>query len=146
MAAGLWLIAPLGMLLFDRHRTSLLDQCQTMSPSTSTSGACREDDLSPVPVAPITEVLQALGDPVRLEIVRRLAGGEGARACSSFDLPLHKSTLSHHFKVLREAGLIEHRCEGTWKLMSLRRAEIDALYPGLVDSVLGAPAAGPASR
>jgi DNA-binding transcriptional ArsR family regulator len=112
-----------------------------MSHLSHPSGTCHEDGR--VPVAPITEILQALADPIRLEIVRDLAGGAGPRACGSFDLPLHKSTLSHHFKVLREAGLIEHRCQGTWKLISLRRAEVDALYPGLIDSVVRAAPPGP---
>jgi len=111
----------------------------------ATEGTCHED-LPPAPIAGIAEVLQALADPMRLAIVRRLAEGEEPRACSSFDLPVHKSTMSHHFRVLREAGLIEHRCHGTWKLISLRRAELDALYPGLLESVLRAPVAEPTGR
>ncbi len=102
------------------------------------SDPCEEGD-PPRPVAEITGVLQALADPVRLAIVRRLADGEEPRPCSSFHLPFHKSTLSHHFRVLREAGLIEHRCQGTWRLITLRRAEVDAVYPGLLDSVLRSP-------
>jgi DNA-binding transcriptional ArsR family regulator len=94
---------------------------------------------TPPPVGGITEVLQALGDPMRLAIIRSLAASDEARPCSSFGLPVTKSTLSHHFRVLWEAGLITHRYEGTWKLMTLRRAEVDALYPGLLDSVLRAP-------
>lgn len=95
------------------------------------------------PVADITTLLQALGDPVRIAIVRRLGECQDARACGSFDLPVSKSTLSHHFKVLREAGLIVGRYEGTRKLISLRRADVDAVYPGLLDSVLRAAATSP---
>jgi DNA-binding transcriptional ArsR family regulator len=90
------------------------------------------------PVADLTTVLAALADPVRIAIVRSLAETDGPRACGSFYLPVTKSTLSHHFRVLREAGLIEQRCEGTRKLTSLRRADVDAAYPGLLDSVLRA--------
>jgi DNA-binding transcriptional ArsR family regulator len=97
---------------------------------------------APAQVADLTTVLQALADPVRIAIVRSLAETDGARACGSFYLPVTKSTLSHHFRVLREAGLIEQRCEGTRKLTSLRRADVDAVYPGLLDSVLRAVTAG----
>ncbi len=99
------------------------------------------DTATAVPVGDITTVLQALADPVRIAIVRRLGECEEARACGSFDLPVTKSTLSHHFKVLREAGLIQGRYEGTRKLISLRRADLDAAYPGLLESVLRAAAA-----
>ena len=98
------------------------------------------------PVADITTLLQALGDPVRIAIVRRLGECEDARACGSFDLPVSKSTLSHHFKVLRDAGLIVGRYEGTRKLISLRHADVDAVYPGLLDSVLRAAASSPTAE
>ena len=94
-----------------------------------------------VPVADITTLLAALADPVRIAIIKRLGECEEARACGSFDLPVSKSTLSHHFKVLREAGLIQGRYEGTRKLISLRHADVDAVYPGLLDSVLRAAVA-----
>jgi len=97
------------------------------------------------PIPDVTTVLQALADPVRIAIVRRLGEAADARACGSFDLPVSKSTLSHHFKVLREAGIIMGRYEGTKKLISLRRVELDAAYPGLLDSVLRAIAASPPS-
>ena len=102
--------------------------------------------LPPVPpvVAGITEVLQALADPVRLDLVRQLAACQDPRSCGSLEAPVTKSTLSHHYKVLWEAGLISKRYEGTRKLLSLRREEVDALYPGLLDSVLRAPAGEPA--
>jgi DNA-binding transcriptional ArsR family regulator len=86
----------------------------------------------------LTEVLQALGDPVRLAIVRELADGE-ARACGSFaHLGVADSTLSHHFKVLRDAGVIETHADGKRRLNTLRRQELDESYPGLLDSVLAA--------
>jgi DNA-binding transcriptional ArsR family regulator len=86
----------------------------------------------------LSSVLHALGDPVRLRIVRELEGG-GFRACGTFaHLGVSASTLSHHFRVLREAGLIDTRHEGARRLNSLRRDEVDARFPGLLDSVLGA--------
>lgn len=101
------------------------------------------DSTAAVPVADITTVLAALADPVRIAIVRRLGECEDARACGSFELPVTKSTLSHHFKVLHQAGLIVGRYEGTRKLISLRRTDLDAAYPGLLDSVLRAAATAP---
>jgi DNA-binding transcriptional ArsR family regulator len=52
----------------------------------------------------LSSVLHALSDPVRLRIVSELAKGEGEHTCGSFALPVTKSTCTHHFKVLREAG------------------------------------------
>ena len=91
------------------------------------------------PVAGITELLQALADPVRLSLVRDLATSTAPRPCGSLIQSVTKSTLSHHFRVLREAGIIEMRVEGTRKLTSLRRAELEEACPGLLDSVLQAP-------
>jgi DNA-binding transcriptional ArsR family regulator len=82
----------------------------------------------------LADLLQALSDPTRLEIVRAL-DAEGERQCGSFDLGLTKATRSHHFKVLREAGLTFTRVEGTARYVTLRRAEIDAKFPGLLDAV-----------
>ncbi|MDQ3936822.1 MAG: metalloregulator ArsR/SmtB family transcription factor, partial [Actinomycetota bacterium] len=59
------------------------------------------------------EVLHALSDPVRLEIVRGLAAGT-EKPCGSLGVPVSRSTLSHHLKVLREAGVIEGERRGTW--------------------------------
>ena len=92
------------------------------------------------PVAGISTLLQALADPIRLELLRALASSSQPVACGSFQVPVTKSTLSHHFRVLREAGVIEQRCDGTRKLTSLRRHDLDACYPGLLDSLLRAPA------
>jgi len=83
----------------------------------------------------LSAVLHALSDPMRLRIVARLAEGE-ARTCKSFELPVTKSTCTHHFRVLREAGVIRQRLEGTTRLNTLRREELDARFPGLLDAVL----------
>ncbi len=82
----------------------------------------------------LSAVLHALSDPTRLEIVRAL-DADGERQCGSFDLGLTKATRSHHFKVLREAGLTFTRVEGTARFVTLRRDEIDARFPGLLDAV-----------
>jgi DNA-binding transcriptional ArsR family regulator len=84
-------------------------------------------------------VLQALGDPVRLQIVRTLYSNPGAeRACGTFGLPVAKSTASHHFRVLREAGVIAQRAVGRERLTELRSDDLDARFPGLLGSVVGA--------
>ena len=82
----------------------------------------------------LADVLHALSDPARLEIVRAL-DADGERQCGSFDLGLTKATRSHHFKVLREAGVTFTRLEGTARYVTLRRAELDAKFPGLLDAV-----------
>jgi DNA-binding transcriptional ArsR family regulator len=84
----------------------------------------------------LTTVLQALGDPVRLQIVRTLAAAEGERTCGTFDLGVSKATRSHHFRVLREAGVTHTRVEGTHRHVSLRREDLDARFPGLLGAVL----------
>ena len=80
-------------------------------------------------------VLHALSDPMRLLIMARLAAGE-ARTCKSFELPVTKSTCTHHFRVLREAGVIRQRLEGTTRMNTLRREELEKRLPGLLDAVL----------
>ncbi|MDJ1183323.1 ArsR/SmtB family transcription factor [Roseofilum casamattae] len=80
-------------------------------------------------------VLYALGDPVRLEILQLLAKG-GEQPCSAFNCSLAKSTISHHFKILRESGVIYSEKSGTQHLNSLRRDDLDRLFPGLLDTVL----------
>lgn len=86
-------------------------------------------------------VLHALSDPVRLSIVRDLAATDAEQACSSFELPVTKSTTTHHFRVLRESGVVRQCYRGTAKLNGLRRAELAELFPGLLDGVLAAAAA-----
>jgi DNA-binding transcriptional ArsR family regulator len=86
----------------------------------------------------IVTALQALSDPVRLEIVRQLAGcgGTGEMPCGQIELPVSKSTTSHHLRALSGAGIIAEREEGTRKYIRLRRADLDKRFPGLIDSVL----------
>jgi len=85
----------------------------------------------------IETALTALADPVRLSIVRRVAGrADWELPCGSFEVGVGKATLSHHFGVLREAGLVEQRDEGARRTVRLRRAEYDERFPGLLDLVL----------
>ena len=92
--------------------------------------ACRELELG--------AVLHALSDPVRLRIVAELAKGDGEYTCGSFALPVTKSTCTHHFKVLREAGVIRQRQQGTTRLNQLRRTDLETRFPGLLDTILQA--------
>ncbi|MFF1570735.1 ArsR/SmtB family transcription factor [Streptomyces sp. NPDC058293] len=80
-------------------------------------------------------VMAALSDRVRLGIVATL-GAQSEVACGGFNLPVGKSTSSRHFRVLREAGLIRQRDEGTRRINSLRREELDRRFPGLLALVL----------
>ncbi|WP_240677690.1 ArsR/SmtB family transcription factor [Actinacidiphila soli] len=87
---------------------------------------------------PVQAALAALADPVRLRLVRELArAADWERACGTFDVPVGKAALSHHFAVLRSSGLIEQRDLGARRVNRLRRAEFDARFPGLLDLVLG---------
>lgn len=93
----------------------------------------------------LPEVLYALSDPLRLKIVRQLAE-EGEMSCGTFDVRMPKSSLSHHFKVLRDAGVIATRGEGVRRMNSLRREELDAAFPGLMQAVLNAPLPRPRAK
>ena len=76
-----------------------------------------------------------MSDPVRLEIVRALAEGIET-SCGELSVPVSKSTLSHHLKVLRDAGLTQTRAVGVHRFVSLRAADIEARFPGLLGCVL----------
>ena len=82
-------------------------------------------------------VLHALSDPARLAIVERLGRGD-EWSCGRFDIGLSKPTLSHHFRVLRECGVIRTRVDGRKRLLSLRESDLEAQFPGLLDAVLQA--------
>jgi DNA-binding transcriptional ArsR family regulator len=91
----------------------------------------------PVDELELASVLHALSDPIRLRIVRDLADG-GARNCGTFAVPVAKSTLSHHLRVLRDAGVTFTEPVGTSRIVSLRREDLDARFPGLLDAVVAA--------
>ncbi|MGW1391332.1 ArsR/SmtB family transcription factor [Streptomyces nigra] len=86
----------------------------------------------------IEGVLHALSDPMRLRIVRELAAVDQELTCSHFDLPVTKSTTTHHFRVLRESGVIRQIYRGTAKMNGLRDDDLDDLFPGLLDALLDA--------
>jgi DNA-binding transcriptional ArsR family regulator len=103
---------------------------------TPTELACEQPDLAAIDVATL---LQALSDPVRLEIVRQLdAASSEELSCGQLQLPVGKSTCSHHLKVLLHSGVTAEREEGTRKYIRLRRDELDGRFPGVIGSVLGA--------
>jgi len=115
--------------LYDDRRTIRLDPMTTKTLEPITHPGRAELELG--------AVLHALSDPMRLRIVVGLARGD-ARSCRSFELPVTKSTCTHHFKVLRDAGVIHQRQEGTARLNTLRRDDLDARFPGLLDTILAA--------
>lgn len=84
----------------------------------------------------LERVLHALSDPVRLEIVQRLAHVTEA-SCGELDGGRPKSSMSHHFRVLRDAGLVCTYGVGTTHINSLRREEMESRFPGLLDAILG---------
>jgi DNA-binding transcriptional ArsR family regulator len=97
---------------------------------------CEQPDLATVDVATL---LHALSDPVRLAIVRQLdEASDPGLTCGQLDIPVGKSTCSHHLKVLLNAGVTTEREEGTRKYVRLRRDELDDRFPGVVRSVLDA--------
>jgi DNA-binding transcriptional ArsR family regulator len=89
------------------------------------------DDIS------LTQVLSAMSDPLRLGIVLLLSDGQ-ERQWGELDAPVSKSTLSHHMKTLRSAGITRTRDEGTRCYVRLRRDDLDGRFPGLLDSLLTA--------
>jgi DNA-binding transcriptional ArsR family regulator len=92
---------------------------------------------------PLQDALDALADPVRRSILRELsAEPDFTRACGTFHLPVSKATASHHFAVLRAAGLLEQVDRGSRRLNRLRRAEFEARFPGLLALVLAEDASG----
>ena len=95
------------------------------------------------PPVDILTVLQALSDPVRLEIVRQLSACSETDGlmCGEIEIPVAKSTASHHLKILLRAGVTAEREAGVCKYIRLNRAELEQSFPGLLDSVLTAVAA-----
>ncbi|HET9074660.1 MAG TPA: metalloregulator ArsR/SmtB family transcription factor [Solirubrobacteraceae bacterium] len=100
------------------------------------SGSLADVDLDALELA---TVLQALADPIRLRIVAALAD-DCEWTCGSLELPIAKSTKSHHLRVLGEAGIVSRRVEGKCRMIKLRRAEMEERFPGLLESVLAAAA------
>lgn len=87
-------------------------------------------------------ILHALSDPVRAAIFAEIADSDGTMTCSTFltvrDRNIPKSTLSQHFKVLRDSGLIRSERQGVEMRSSSRCAEIEARFPGLMPAIVDA--------
>ena len=83
----------------------------------------------------LSTVLNALGDPIRLKIIKNLAD-KSETTCGYCNIDLPKSALSHHFKVLRESGLIKVRIEGKQRFLSIRLEELEQKFPGLLKAVI----------
>jgi DNA-binding transcriptional ArsR family regulator len=94
-----------------------------------------------VPVAGLQDVLAAVSDPIRLEMLRRLDQGGEPVACSLLYDGIGKSTASHHFKILREAGVIECSLIAGKTYQRLRLDEVESAYPGVLSSILAVPTA-----
>lgn len=88
------------------------------------------------PVAGLPQVLAALQDPIRLEMVRRLSNAGTPLQCSALYDGINKSTATHHFKILREAGLIERQVTGGLIHQRLRAEAVDEVLPGLLGSIV----------
>ncbi|KMO79719.1 ArsR family transcriptional regulator [Mycobacterium sp. BK558] len=88
------------------------------------------------PVARVQQVLAALHDPVRLEIVRRLHNAGGPLQCGALYDGINKSTATHHFKILREAGVTERLVIDGLTFQRLRVDEVETALPGLLGSVV----------
>ncbi|MDN4604322.1 helix-turn-helix transcriptional regulator [Paenibacillus sp. F6_3S_P_1C] len=87
----------------------------------------------------LSSVLYALSDPIRLGIVTE-AARNGEQPCSHFRAPVVKSTMSHHIRTLREAGVIRVRVQGTQHFLTLRSEDLEVRFPGLLQPLLQAAA------
>jgi DNA-binding transcriptional ArsR family regulator len=123
-------------MVFIEHSASGHGKQEAGEGMTGTSHRAAPEHTHPDDVS-VPAAFAALADPVRLTLVRELANSpEWARSCGSFDVPVGKAALSHHFAVLRAAGLVEQRDEGPRRVNRLRRAEFEARFPGLLALVL----------
>lgn len=86
----------------------------------------------------LQQVLDALVDPVRRSVVHELARQAVDKTCGTFGVRVAASTLSHHFAVLREAGVIRQYYVGAQKMNSLRAEELQQRFPGLLKALLAA--------
>ena len=91
----------------------------------------------PIEQVELSRVFTALADPMRRAVIAELAADrcDDERACASFPMPVAKSTRTHHWRVLREAGLILQRDAGNGTFVRLRRAEFEQRFPGLLDTL-----------
>ena len=93
----------------------------------------------------LNRVLSALADPVRRHIAFRLSE-LSPKGCAEIEVPVSKSTATHHYRVLREAGLIRQHYQGTAIMNVLRVEDVDSRFPGLLEAVFAAERAAKASK
>lgn len=84
----------------------------------------------------LSAVLEALANPLRLEVVVRLTQEPAVLACGELIPELSKSTASHHLRILRDSGVMRVIRDGRYLRPSLRRDDLDARFPGLLDVIL----------
>ena len=106
-----------------------------MSPQVTTERVTDHPDIEDVA---LQDVLEALVDPVRRSIVRQLAGSANDMACGTFDISVTRSTGTHHFRVLRHAGIIRQYYVGTSKMNALMRDDLERRFPGLLSAIVAA--------
>jgi DNA-binding transcriptional ArsR family regulator len=97
-----------------------------------------DDPIPPLSGVDLVDVLRAVADPIRLRIVQTLAaGGPHGKCGEHWNFGVHKSTMTHHFRVLRQAGLTRTTVTGRTHTIELRRDELDTRFPGLIDALMG---------
>ena len=102
--------------------------------SDSTSDPFPAPDMTDVQ---LVDILRTLSDPIRLQIVQRLADGDPhAKGETGWDFPVQKSTMAHHYRTLREAGVTLTIVNGRNHDIQLRRAELDEKFPGLIAALV----------
>jgi len=128
---------------YEKIRDVLMSSSSNMSANLRATVKRRSSARTRVPVEPkrrelsLEKVLAALADPTRLGMVQYLADAGDKVNCQECSCPDRaKSTMAHHFKVLREAGVLGSRESGTQLFNHLRRADLDARFPGLLDAIL----------
>jgi DNA-binding transcriptional ArsR family regulator len=125
-------------LLYHEHRTSYKAVCWLQEVDHVRSSRQRPDLVHPAAeTLDLLDVLHALADPTRMTIVATLVSAP-ERACGTFPVEVAASTLSHHFRVLREAGVIHQRDEGNRRWTSLRAADLEKRFPGVFDTIVAA--------
>ena len=91
----------------------------------------------PIESVELVDVLRALSDPIRLRIVQQLADGSPhSKSSTMWGFDVQKSTLAHHFKTLREAGVTHTIVDGRNHSIQLRRVELDEKFPGLIAALV----------
>jgi DNA-binding transcriptional ArsR family regulator len=134
-----WLLSSISI---EHDRSSKLDQHQTIPEDQMGTTSRAEPEVydlpAVLPVGTVGQVLAALADPVRLEMVRRMAIEQAPVACGLLYEGISKSTASHHFKILREAGITERVVLSGQTHQRLRLDELEAALPGVVTAVVAA--------